>query len=399
LNTPLTDAAAAGTRSPAETAAAPAVALGLMSGTSLDGIDAAIITTDGKTIVARGPALTIPYPPAFRDGLRGLLGRRPLPSDAALIRELDERHIAAVHALTAAAAAPAVDVIGYHGQTVWHRPAAKGGGGAPSAGETIQVGCGQRLADALEIPVVAQFRVADVAAGGEGAPLVPLYHRALALALPRPLAVLNVGGVANVTWIGGDEAPPASDGGAAVIAFDTGPGNALIDDWLQRTLGLPYDDGGRIAATGTVDERRLERWLGHPYFSLPPPKSLDRDAFSFAVGELAMLSAADGAATLTAFTAAAVARGAASLPSAPRRWLVTGGGRHNPLLMAMLTSRLAAPVETVEAVGWRGDALEAEAFAFLAVRSLRGLPLTLPSTTGVARPQCGGQRHQPRRQG
>ncbi len=394
MNTPLTDVAATDRRSLTEKTVRPKVALGLMSGTSLDGIDAAIITTDGEAIFSRGPALTIPYPPAFRDALRGLFGRRPLPADSAIIRELDDRHIAAVKALISKSGTLAVDVIGYHGQTVWHRPAERGTG-APTSGETIQVGCGQRLADALQIPVVDQFRVADVAAGGEGAPLVPLYHRALALTLPRPLAVLNVGGVANVTWVGDDETPPASDGGAAVIAFDTGPGNALIDDWLRRTLGLPFDEGGRIAAMGTVDERRLERWLRHPYFSLPPPKSLDRDAFAFVIGELAGLSAADGAATLTAFTAASVAECGETLHASPRCWLVSGGGRHNSLLTAMMASRLAACVKPVEAVGWNGDTLEAEAFAFLAVRSLRGLPLTLPSTTGVSRPQCGGQRHEP----
>jgi anhydro-N-acetylmuramic acid kinase len=206
------------------------VALGLMSGTSLDGVDAAIVLTDGETVLERGPALTVPYPPSFRTALRGLLGRRPELADEAIIRRLDDHHAEAVRALLAEAGVPPVELVGYHGQTVLHRP---------PTGETIQIGSGQRLANRLGIPVIEQFRVADVAAGGEGAPLVPLYHRALALPLPRPLAVLNIGGVANVTWIGDDNGPSRGNGGAAVLAFDTGPGNALIDDWLARTLGRP----------------------------------------------------------------------------------------------------------------------------------------------------------------
>lgn len=364
----------------------PIAALGLMSGTSLDGVDAAILITDGEAVLGHGPAATFPYPATFREALRRLLGRRPVAGDEATIRELDACHLAAVRAVLGTAGAPPVRVVGYHGQTVWHRP---------QAGETVQVGCGARLADALGIAVVNDFRSADVAAGGEGAPLVPLYHRALARPLPRPLAIVNVGGVANVTWLGSDEAPVAADGGAAVLAFDSGPGNALIDDWVRQASGLPFDDGGRMAGAGRVREALIRRWLDHPYFSRPAPKSLDRDAFAPVLAELKEMSAEDGAATLTAFTAAAIARGRALLPEPPRRWLITGGGRHNRVLMRMMGERLGAEVAAVETVGWRGDVLEAEAFAFLAVRSLYGLPLSLPSTTGVRRPQRGGRLNRP----
>jgi anhydro-N-acetylmuramic acid kinase len=234
--------------------------------------------------------------------------------------------------------------------------------------------------------VVTDFRLADVAAGGQGAPFVPLYHRALAAgaaSLLYPLAVLNIGGVANITWI---EGPGEED---RVIACDTGPGNALMDDWLAHHGAGAFDEGGRLAASGTVDDERLTQWLKHPYFRKPAPKSLDRDDFAHL--DMAGLDLTDGLATLAAFTAAAVALTGGSMPAPPRQWLVTGGGRHNATLMAMLANRLNVPVAPVEAVGWRGDVLEAEAFAYLAVRSQLGLPLSLPGTTGVPYPMPGGR--------
>lgn len=365
----------------------PLTSLGLMSGTSLDGIDAAIVVTDGERILGLGPAATTSYPEAFRRRFRRLLGRRPEPGEEPLIRELTMLHADAVRRIRADAGAPAaIDIVGFHGQTVLHRP---------QDGETLQLGDGQWLADALGLPVVEQFRINDVAGGGEGAPLVPLYHAARAADLPRPLAVLNIGGVANVTWIGETGGP--LPGLPQVIAFDTGPGNALIDDWLMRTRGAACDTGGAAAASGRTHEPKLAGWLAHPYFRRPAPKSLDRDAFGYVLDELAGMNESDGAATLTAFTAAAIAAASARLPAPPRRWLVCGGGRHNPVLMRMLAERLAGPVEPVESVGWRGDALEAEAFAFLAVRALYGLPITLPSTTGVPHPMSGGVLRQPRR--
>jgi anhydro-N-acetylmuramic acid kinase len=297
---------------------------------------------------------------------------------AAVERELTEIHAAAVRALLAvdSVAPESVTVVGFHGQTILHEPHRR---------RTWQIGDGALLARLTGIDVVNDFRSRDVAEGGQGAPLVPLYHAALAAGLPRPLAVLNIGGVANVTWIGehGDT--------GELLAFDTGPGNALLDDWALRHTGRPVDSGGSLARAGRVNEPALATLLANPYFDLPAPKSLDRDAFDPA--PLAGLSAADGAATLVAFTAASIARSAELFPRPVQRWLVTGGGRHNPVLMAALGKRLAVPVAPVEDVGWQGDALEAQAFAYLAVRSLRGLPLSVPGTTGVPRPMTGGQLH------
>ena len=264
------------------------------------------------------------------------------------------------------------DTIGFHGHTIMHRPEER---------RTWQIGDGALLARLTGIDVVCDFRADDVAAGGQGAPLVPLFHAALAARLDKPLAILNIGGVANVTWLGQDE--------GAILAFDTGPGNAPIDDWALRHLGEPVDRGGALARSGRVDAARLAAFLAHPFFDRSPPKSLDRD--DFAAFRDDGLAAADGAATLTAMTAAAVARAAAHFPAPVSRWLVTGGGRHNPVLMDALARCLGAPVAAVESAGWNGDALEAQAFAYLAIRSLEGLPLSLPSTTGVVRPMTGGR--------
>ena len=361
-------------------------ALGLMSGTSLDGLDAALIRSDGRARVEAGPRLTRSYDEAFRGRLRALLGEKG-PVDE-LERELTLKHAEAVRELLAQAdMAPAeVRVVGFHGHTLWHRP---------EAGRTRQIGDGALLAAETGIDVVCDFRARDMAEGGQGAPLAPLYHAALAAALPKPLVVLNLGGVGNLTWIGPGIGPGTGPGTGPdadrILAFDTGPGNALIDDWAARHTGRPVDLDGALARAGRVAEDALAELLDHPYFALPPPKSLDRGAFDPL--PVAGLSAADGAATLTAFTAAAVARACDHLPAAPVRWLVTGGGRHNPALMAALAARLAAPVAAVEEVGWDGDALEAQAFAYLGLRALDGLPLSLPGTTGVAHPVTGGVRH------
>ncbi len=359
----------------------PVRALGLMSGTSLDGIDGAIVDTDGEGVVMPGAWLSRPYEPALRTRIRGVLGGRG--DVAGVARALTLAHADVVEALLAAAGLDSaqVGVIGFHGQTILHEPA---------AGRTWQIGDGALLAARTGIPVVDDFRSADMAAGGEGAPLAPLFHAALARGTAGeggPLAILNIGGVANVTWI----EDPALGVGARLVAFDTGPGNALIDDWVRARAGLAFDEDGALAGAGNVDERALAALLENGYFDRQPPKSLDRDAFDLAV--VGALTPADGAATLTAFTAAAVGGARAHLPAPPARWLVTGGGRRNPAMMAALADRLGAPVDPVEAVGWEGDALEAQAFAFLAVRAVRGLPLGLPETTGVARPVTGGRLH------
>ena len=349
-------------------------ALGLMSGTSLDGIDAALLTTDGDTIVAAGPSLTIPYDDLLRERLRAALGLSRLDEGLnELGRALARAHADAVRALLRQAGLQAsqVNVVGFHGHTILHRPEER---------LTVQIGDGELLARETGIPVVCDFRSADVAAGGEGAPLAPLFHAALARPLKKPIAVLNLGGVANVTWIGAND---------RLLAFDTGPGNALIDDWMRHHAHRAFDEGGAFAARGTADADAVAALLSHPYFNRPPPKSLDRNAF----GEEALddLDPQDGAATLTAFTVAAVSAARRFFPSPAERWLVCGGGRHNVTLMAILKEALDAPVDLVEAVGWNGDALEAQAFAFLAVRSVYRMPLSLPTTTGVRAPLTGGR--------
>jgi anhydro-N-acetylmuramic acid kinase len=349
-------------------------AIGLMSGTSLDGIDVAIIETDGRERVIAGPALTIPYPNGFRERLRSVLGGvGPVGEVEA---ELTRLHAEAVEELFAGHPGTIVDIVGMHGHTILHRPAER---------RTWQLGDGGWLARRLGIDVVADFRSADVAAGGEGAPLAPLFHAALAAALPKPLAVLNLGGVANVTWIGSGGIGGAAD----ILAFDTGPGNALIDDWVRRHTGAAADLDGALAGAGRASETHVARFLERPFFARKPPKSLDRDDFRDAMPE--GLSLEDGAATLTEMTAAAVAAGRPHLPAPAREWLVSGGGRHNPTLIAALARWLGASVRPVEAVGWNGNAIEAQAFAYLAVRSIAGLPLSLPSTTGVPHPSTGGR--------
>jgi anhydro-N-acetylmuramic acid kinase len=355
---------------------APVWALGLMSGTSLDGIDAALLRTDGQSIAEIGEALTIPYDSELRERIRAVLGAdQPARAATSVARALTLAHGEAVHRLLAKSGFPAdkLAVVGFHGHTILHRP---------DAGITRQIGDGGLLAKLTGLPVVNDFRSADVAAGGQGAPLVPVFHRALVRDLALPLVVLNLGGVGNVTWIGGE-------GEEDILAFDTGPGNALIDDWVRRHTGRAFDENGAIAAAGRIDPEALAALLSNPFFRRPPPKSLDRNHFN--ITALAGLPVGDGAATLAAFTAAAVARAQDHFPAPPRQWLVTGGGRHNAALMTALRGALEVPVDPVEAVGWNGDALEAQAFAFLAVRSLRSLPLSLPRTTGVRQPMVGGR--------
>jgi anhydro-N-acetylmuramic acid kinase len=291
-----------------------------------------------------------------------------------LERGVTDAHVAAVEALLDrfSIARERVALVGLHGQTVLHRP---------RQGVTRQLLDGARAASALGIDVVSDFRSADVRAGGEGAPLAPLYHAAMAASLERPLMVLNWGGVGNVTYLG-------AKGG--IIAFDTGPANALIDDFLTSRRGLAFDENGTLAARGRVDSAALAILMGDPYFDRPAPKSLDRNHFSARAACVERLSDADGAATLSAFTVESTAAALAHVPQAPRRWLVGGGGRRNPDLMRRLADRLQVRVEPVEAIGFDGDSIEAQCFAYLALRSRRGLTLSLPTTTGVPKPMTGG---------
>jgi anhydro-N-acetylmuramic acid kinase len=356
------------------------LAIGLMSGTSLDGIDAALIETDGEGHVRPIAFRSEPYSQQARQQLQeatalALTYEKPRlsPEIAAATEMLNRRHLLAIHQLVATAGIPLdhVKVVGFHGQTVAHRP---------PQGWTWQIGDGPALAAALKVPVVADFRSADVAAGGQGAPLLPVYHRALASGAQLPLAVLNLGGVGNITFIGRD---------GELIAFDTGPANGLVDDWMAAETGKTFDEGGAFAATGEVHRQVLAAMLDNPWFDLAPPKSLDRADFTMAPAR--GLLPADGAATLTAFTAATVALALHHLPERPVRMIVAGGGRHNATMMAMLADACEIPVEPIEALGQNGDATEAEGFAYMAVRSLKGLPISFPGTTGVAQPLTGGR--------
>jgi anhydro-N-acetylmuramic acid kinase len=363
----------------------PLKAIGLMSGTSLDGVDAALLVTDGENYAVPGPALALPYDPDMRAMLRKALddaqsvaAGAPVPFS---IREAERRvtdfHAEAVKALLAKAGLRPRDValIGFHGQTILHRPEKRW---------TWQIGDGALLSRLTGIAVVNDFRSADVKAGGQGAPLVPLYHAALVRNSAHgelPVVLVNIGGVANVTYIGKDE----------VLAFDTGPGNAPIDDWMQRHSGRPVDDNGDFARTGKVDDAALEQMLANEFFAVRPPKSLDR--LDFGTSAVEVLSPQDGAATLTAFTAASIAKAREHFPGMPNRWIVCGGGRHNRTLMDALRARVNAPVLAAEDAGWNGDFIEAEAFAYLAARAMKGLPLSLPTTTGVAQPISGGKFH------
>lgn len=371
----------------------PLKAIGLMSGTSLDGVDVALIETDGERVAAFGPSRTYAYTPEdrtlFTRALEAAGGLTDRDSRPGTLLEAEER-VTMRHAEALAAFLDEfpghrdVEVVGFHGQTVLHRPELR---------LTVQIGDGPTFARALRgmtappgPTLVYDLRAADVAAGGQGAPLVPVYHQALArgLDLPGPLMVLNLGGVANVTWLDGEADP---------IACDTGPANALIDDFMKARTGVPVDRDGAAAAAGRVDEAALARLLDHPFFSRKPPKSLDRNDFREWVAARAGLDAMsveDGAATLTALSAACVAALLPHLPKRPATLITAGGGAHNPTLNAMLGERLGVRVVTADAIGWSGDALEAQAFAFLAVRALRGLPLSFPTTTGVPAPLTGG---------
>jgi anhydro-N-acetylmuramic acid kinase len=357
-------------------------AMGLMSGTSLDGVDVALLETDGERIKRLGPTGYRPYSPREQSLLRRALG------EAATLTERNVRPgaLAEAESLVTRAHAEAVEdfiannkiekgkiaVVGFHGQTVLHRPKAR---------LTVQIGDGHALAKRLKLPVAYDFRAADVAAGGEGAPLAPVYHRALveSLDVAKPVAVVNIGGVGNITLIDGNRDP---------IAFDTGPGNAPIDDLVRARTGAAHDLDGKLAADGQVDEAIVARVLAYPFFALKPPKSLDRAAFASL--PLASLSIEDATATATAIVAASIARALAHLPARPATIIIVGGGARNPTLMSMLRGRLDVTVLSGNDVGWSTDAIEAQAFAFLAVRTLKGLPLTFPTTTGVPRAMTGG---------
>jgi anhydro-N-acetylmuramic acid kinase len=358
-------------------------ALGLMSGTSLDGVDVALIETDGRKIHALGPTGYRPYSEKERSLLRHALTEavdlQRRDARPGILNEA-ERAVTLAHAEAVAAftaqnriTPEEIDVVGFHGQTVLHRPERR---------MTVQIGDAAALAKLIHIPVMHDFRAADVEAGGQGAPLVPVYHRALAQSLERegPIVVVNIGGVSNITYI---------DANDTLMACDTGPGNALLDDFMYRTMNQAFDSEGKFAALGKVDEAWIARALQLPFFALPPPKSLDRN--DFAALKLPDMAPADGAATLTAFTVYAIAGIVRLLPKRPRSWIVCGGGARNLTMLRLLRQRVApALVEAADTLGWSSDAIEAQAFGFLAVRGMKGLPLSYPTTTGVPMPMTGG---------
>lgn len=357
-----------------------------MSGTSLDGIDVALLRTDGEDEVSRGPAATYPYRPdqqaLLHDALaeaKALDARDARPGILAEAEHaLTQWHAEAVERfLEANGLTPAeIDLIGFHGQTVIHRPERR---------LTVQLGLGPTLARRTGIPVVYDMRAADVAAGGQGAPLVPVYHRALAAAVgERPLAFVNIGGVANMTWVGR---------AGELVAFDTGPGNALLNDWCERHTDLAYDRDGRLGRSGRSNPEVLGQLLKNNFFATAAPKSLDRNTFQTSMVD--GLSPADGAATLTRFTAEAIAGSVRLVPEAPRRFIICGGGRLNSTLMRDLSELLQAPVVAAESHDLNGDSMEAEAWAYLAVRCARGLPISFPGTTGAPEPLSGGRLARP----
>ncbi len=359
----------------------PIWALGAMSGTSLDGVDAAMLQTDGHEIFAFGPKAFRPYTPAEQAVIRAALGQWPGgPGVAAAAEVVETAHAELLSRFKGA------DVVGFHGQTLAHDPAAQG---------THQCGKGTIVAEALGLPTVWDFRSSDITMGGQGAPLAPFFHFACArrIGATEPLAILNLGGVGNVTWVNPTAKGPEATG--ALLAFDTGPANAPINDLMRARLGQPHDEDGALAATGNPDPKILSIFLAHPYFAQTPPKSLDRNAFHDLLADVADLSDADAAATLTAAAAAAVAHGTRYFPKPVTRVLVTGGGRHNATLMSELALRLDCPVEPIEAAGLDGDMLEAQAFAFLAVRVARRMATSGPGTTGAPALVGGGQISRP----
>ncbi|TVQ83268.1 MAG: anhydro-N-acetylmuramic acid kinase [Micavibrio sp.] len=347
-------------------------AIGMMSGTSMDGLDVALIRTDGRQLVKALGHTIVPYEDDFRKLMRSVLKERDPERIAAVEQAFTQMHALAVETLLLKTGMEMSDihVIGMHGQTVVHEP---------EKGKTWQIGDGAVLAEMTGVPVVYDFRSTDMAAGGQGAPLVPVYHEALAAKLEKPVVFLNIGGVANITWI---------DGRGSLLSCDTGPGNAMIDDWLLEKTGRAYDKDGSAAAAGKTDQKALETLMAHPFFTMPPPKSLDRDAFDPA--PVSGLSIEDGAATLAAFTVESIAKIGTLLPEKPKQFLVCGGGRHNTHLMQQLSERLGISVRPVEDIGVNGDILEAEAFAYMAVRRMCDLPISFPGTTGVPQPLTGG---------
>ncbi len=348
------------------------ISVGFMSGTSCDGVDVAMLETDGKSKIKVLSGLTLPYEEGLR--LRLLDASQhdvPVTELLRLEDEISRHHVVALNKLLEEQPKyrSKISILGFHGHTVRH---------VPKEGLTMQIGNPWILAKEFQIPVVSDFRRCDMAAGGQGAPLVAMFHQALFADDPHPTIVLNLGGVANVTWLGENN---------VIIAGDTGPGCGLIDEWVQTMADLPHDRDGKLALAGKVDEEILESAFETPFFSQPLPKSADR--YDFDHVDVSGLSVEDGAATLCAVTAEAVYRAVKKLPAMPKQMWVTGGGVHHPVIMKMLENRFGK-ISNVRERNLNPDTLEAECFAWLAVRHQEGLPLTIPETTGCEKPICGG---------
>lgn len=357
-------------------------AIGTMSGTSADGIDVAVIKTDGRDFVEPQEFYFMPYTEEMQKQIRNAYNTDPKDEHACKNVKILEDAITRAHFFAIsnmindhAVKREDIDVIGFHGQTIAHDP---------DNGMTWQIGQGDQLADYCEIDVVSDFRTADVEAGGQGAPLVPIYHAALAASVKKPCAIINIGGIANMTFI-------PKTGVEDMLAFDTGPGNALIDDWMRKRSIGSYDTNGETAAMGKVNEGIVSQYMAHPYFDLTGAKSLDRNAFS--LDPVSMMGLEDGAATLTAFTVESIVKAISQCPDKPKSVIVTGGGRYNQTIMNGLRDKLSCDVKSSEHYGFNGDAMEAEAFAYLAVRHMMGLPYSFKGTTGVSVPVCGGKYH------
>jgi anhydro-N-acetylmuramic acid kinase len=362
--------------------------IGLMSGTSLDGVDAALLQTDGLEHIQPLAYTTLPYAPEIRSVIRGAFGRTDLldPRVVDASKLVTDRHVQAIEALLKEAGwNKPLDLIGFHGQTIYH---------APAEGKTIQIGNARHLASHFKIQTVSDFRSQDVAQGGQGAPLAPLYHfaRVQSDRLSLPCAVLNIGGVSNITYIGSNEEEQD------LLAFDCGPGNALMDDLMLERTGQAFDQGGARAAQGQADMNIIKDWMGDTFFAQNPPKSLDRDEWDIArLGPLRHsldeMPLEDALATLSHFTVSGILKALEHLPKKPKALYLCGGGRLNTHLVTVLTQALkrrAIDCLDVNDLGWNGDALEAECFGYLAVRSVKNLPLSLPRTTGVKEPCSGG---------
>lgn len=356
-------------------------ALGLMSSTEINGAAAALIETDGIDMPVKGRSFIVPYEEAFEDKIREIRNHRDRFSADELQKvgeELTNFHAGVVRELLNEG--EKFEVIGFSGHILFHNP---------QEAESLALGSGQLLADLTGIKVVSGFRRSDLLAGGQGSPLLPVFHEVIAANLPKPVAVINIDGISRLTWLGSN---------GEMLAFDTGPGLAPVNDWVLRHGGQNSDYNGRLAALGQINGHVLAAMMRHKYFAKYPPKAFDRNGFRDKLEHLEALKLADGAATATALTAESIAYSMALyLPEMPKILVVCGSGADNPTLMRFLRQRFEY-VEVISSaeLGWRPDTSQAQAIAFLAARRLHHLPISFPTTTGVPEPLVGGEIYFPK---